>query len=116
MDGQRRDGQDHVDGVQSIEADVGEEIDVVLADLPGAGYEWVAREVPVGLVRLTPDRVDPPPSEPGASRLRTFRFAARTQGSYDLGFDLVRPWEPPDVAPARQHRVAVVVGPGRGRE
>lgn len=113
MDGQRNNDQEHVDSRQSIEAYEGEELDVVLADLPGAGYEWVPHEVPAGLVLLTTDWADPLPPELGSSRRRAFRFAARQAGSYDVVFDLLRPWEVSDVAPARRHTVAVVVRPTR---
>lgn len=114
MSGQRQDGHDDLDPGevvtgQDIEAYVGQELDVVLADLPGAGFGWVPREVPAGLALLSSDWTGGVPSEPGASRARTFRFAARRPGSYDLAFDLVRPWEPTEVAPARRHTVAVVV-------
>lgn len=113
MDGQRTDDQDPVDGGQSIETYAGEELEVVLADLPGAGYEWVPREVPAGLVLLGTDWGEPEPSHPGTARRRAFRLAAQQPGSYVLAFDLVRPWEPTDVAPATQHTVAVVVRPAR---
>lgn len=111
MCGQRTDDQEHVGGGQNIEAYAGDELDVVLADRPGAGYEWVPRPVPAGLVLVGTDWAGPEPSQPGASRPRTFRFAARQPGSYRLAFDLVRPWEPPDVPPAQQHTVTVVVWP-----
>jgi predicted secreted protein len=111
MNGQRDDDQDGPASTQSIEATVGEELDVVLADLPGAGYEWTPREVPLGLPLASTGWAEPIPEETGASRRRLFRFAARQPGTYDLVFDLVRPWEAPDVAPARQHTASVTVHP-----
>jgi hypothetical protein len=111
MNGQRDDDQEPAVSSQSIDAYVGEELDVVLADLPGAGYEWTPREVPLGLPLASTGWAEPVPSEPGSSRGRRFRFAARLPGTYDLVFDLVRPWEAPDVAPARQHTASVTVLP-----
>lgn len=113
MDGQREDENEHTPGAQRLDGYAGEELAVVLADLPGAGYEWGPRGVPEGLVLLGRDWADPLVSEPGAARRRTFRFAARRAGSYELTFDLRRPWESPDVAPAGQHEVSVLVRPPR---
>lgn len=109
MDGQRGDDQEHIDAVQRIQRYEGEELDVVLADLPGAGYEWVPGDVPSGLILLATDWVAPLPEEAGASRGRAFRFRAERAGSYELTFDLQRPWEPLDVTPARRQVVAVSV-------
>ena len=113
MSGQRDDDQNHGHGGQSIEAAEGQEFDVVLADLPGAGYEWVLGEVPTGLALLSVDWAGPLPADAGASRPKAFRFSAEKPGSYDLVFDLVRPWEQSDVPPARQHSVTVEVAPQR---
>jgi inhibitor of cysteine peptidase len=109
MNGQRDDDQDHVLTTQSIEANVGDELDIVLPDIPGSGYEWAVRKVPDGLPFVSTEWAEPLPAEVGASRARTFRFAARRPGEYDVGFDLVRPWESPDVAPVRQHTASVTV-------
>lgn len=109
MDGQRGEDQDHVEGVQRIQRYEGEELDVVLSDLPGAGYEWAPRSVPSGLVLLAADWATPVPPAVGASRGRTFRFRAERAGTYELLFDLRRPWEPHDVPPPERHVVSVVV-------
>ena len=113
MSGQRDDGQDSVNDPDSIETFVREEFEVVLADLPGAGYEWVPRAVPAGLAFLSTDWAGPVPPDAGASRRKAFRFSAEQQGIYHLVFDLVRPWEGSDVTPQRQHTVSVLVGPSR---
>lgn len=111
MSGQRNDGENLHHGESTIEASEGEQFEVVLADLPGAGYEWVPRELPPGVVLLTTDWADPLPPDAGASRRRSFRLAAEQPGVYRLVFQLVRPWESPDVAPAREHTVSVEVAP-----
>ena len=109
MSGQRSNGENLRHGEATIETSEGQGFDVVLADLPGAGYEWVPHEVPPGVVLLTADWADPLPTEAGASRRRSFRFAAEQPGSHTLVFHLVRPWESPDTAPAGEHTVSVEV-------
>jgi predicted secreted protein len=111
MSGQRNDGENLRHDESGIETFEGQEFEVVLADLPGAGYEWVPREVPPGLVLLTADWADPLPGQAGASRRRSFRLAAERPGSFRLVFQLVRPWESADVAPAGEHTVSVEVAP-----
>ena len=113
MCGQRDDDQNSGHGGGSLKTSVGEEFDVVLADLPGAGYEWVLGEVPAGLTLLTTEWAGPLPADVGASRPKAFRFSAEQPGTYDLVFDLVRPWEQSDVTPARRHSVTVEVAERR---
>jgi predicted secreted protein len=110
MGGQRTDGQDQVGDAQSVEVAVGDEFVIVLADLPGAGYEWVPRDEPPGLSLLSSAvRPDVAPSSTGASTPRTFRYTGREPGTYALGFDLLRPWEPAGTEPAAHHDVTVLV-------
>ena len=111
MSGQRNDDENLRHDGSMIETSEGEQFEVVLADLPGAGYEWVPREMPSGVVLLTTDWADPLPPDAGASRRRAFRLAAEQPGSYRLVFQLVRPWESSDVAPAGEHTVSVEVTP-----
>jgi predicted secreted protein len=90
---------------------LGETFEVTLADLPGAGYRWVVTEIPDG-VRLVDDHPVAPGSERlGSPRPRTFEFQADREGSYDLHFELVRPWEPRETTrPADERDITVDVG------
>lgn len=109
MDGQRGDGQERLDAVQSFRRYEGEELDVVLSDLPSAGYEWSPVDVPQGVVLLSAEWAAPVPPALGASRGRLFRFRAERAGTYELLFDLRRPWEPHDVPPHERRVVSLVV-------
>jgi predicted secreted protein len=88
----------------------GEEFQLPLADLPGAGYRWTLTEVPDGITLVDSDWAEPIPELAGASRARSFRFQAQRAGDYDLRFELVRPWEPREsVPPADTRTVSVTV-------
>jgi predicted secreted protein len=108
MSGQRSSGQDPVNDEETVQAAAGEQFEVTVADLPGAGYEWVARDVPAGLAELGEDWAEPASELVGASRRRTFRFLAERPGSYQLVLELRRPWEH-DRPPARTRTVEVHV-------
>jgi predicted secreted protein len=108
MSGQRESGQDPVNDEQTIRADAGAEFEVTVADLPGAGYEWVARDVPAGLAAVGADWAEPAPDLVGGSRRHTFRFRAERSGSYQLVLELCRHWEH-DRPPARTSTIRVEV-------
>jgi predicted secreted protein len=110
MSGQRNSGQGPVNDAETVETLAGESFEVTVADLPGAGYEWVARDVPPGLIELGEDWAEPVPEGVGASRRRTFRFRAELPGSYRLVLELRRPWEH-GLPPARTRSLAVQVTP-----
>jgi predicted secreted protein len=110
VSGQRGDDQERVNDAESVAAVSGTEFAVTVADLPGAGYEWVAGAVPAGLTVVGEDWAEPVPSGVGASRRRTFHLRADRAGSYELVLELRRPWEH-DEPPARTHTVLVTVAP-----
>jgi predicted secreted protein len=112
VSGQRDEGQEQVNDAESVAAVSGAEFEVTVADLPGAGYEWVAGALPPGLTMVGEDWAEPVPSEVGASRRRTFRLRAGDAGTYELVLELRRPWEH-DKPPARRHTVLVTVEPSR---
>jgi predicted secreted protein len=72
----------------------GDGFDVLLADLPGAGYVWTPAEVPAGLTlietqgeaRMTTDVV-------GSAQPKVMRFRAERAGDYEIVFTFARPWE-----------------------
>jgi predicted secreted protein len=110
MSGQRNSDQDPVNDAETLLAEVGGWFEVTLADLPGAGYEWVVPAVPEGLTELGADWAEPVPAGVGGSRRRTFRFRAERPGSHRLVLELRRPWEH-DRPPARTRTVTVLVEP-----
>ena len=85
----------------------GGEFDVVLADLPGAGYRWQLQALPDGIEALPVEHEVAEPDLLGGSERSAHRYRATLPGTYELVFDLVRPWEA--AAPAEQHRVQVIV-------
>ena len=95
-----------------ISATVGALVSVEVADLPGAGYRWVARDVPDG-VRAVAGRGDPVPQpvpdRVGGTVRGAVSLVADRPGSYVVVLALVRPWEGPDVAPAATRVVALDV-------
>ena len=95
-----------------ITATVGAPVTVEVADLPGAGYRWVARDIPDG-VRVVGDEsetvLEPVPDRVGGTARGVLRFVAERPGSYVLVLALVRPWEGADVAPAATRIVALDV-------
>jgi predicted secreted protein len=93
----------------AVSAAVGEVVELAVEELPGAGYRWVVREVPDGVV-LVDEVLGAPPSPPGlvgGVARRTLRFRVDQPGSHRLELVLVRPWEPPEVPPARRRIVTV---------
>ena len=112
MGGQRSGGQGPVEPEQSLEVAIGETVDLTVEDLPGAGYRWVVRSLPAGLVVLDED-ADPAPapesSSVGGAARRTVRLRAEAAGEHLVELAFVRPWEQPEVAPARLRRVLVIV-------
>ena len=121
MDGQRDDGQDGVERRQSTPAGdvedvvvtVGGVVELVVDDLPGAGYRWVLRAVPAGLVPLE-EEPEPRSGAVGTGTVggvarRTVRLRAEAVGRYPLELVFVRPWEPAEVPAARVRHVTVTV-------
>ena len=86
----------------------GDDFDVTLADLPGAGYSWTAAPVPSGLTLVETQATTPAADVVGASQRKTMRFRADRAGDYELVFTYARPWED---APAEWRTIAVHVHP-----
>ena len=94
----------------------GGEFDVVLADLPGAGYRWQLQSVPDGIEALPVEHEVAEPDLLGGSERSAHRYRATLPGTYELVFDLVRPWEaaaPAGAPPGAGHRVGARI---RGTE
>jgi predicted secreted protein len=93
----------------AMDVTVGTDFEVTLPDQPGAGYRWVADDLPSG-VELTAE--DAPPGDSsgrvGEAMPRRFLFRAREPGAFRLSFRLVRPWEPETTAPRQTHALEVV--------
>jgi predicted secreted protein len=90
----------------------GQEFEVPLADLPGAGYRWTLTEVPDGITLIESSWAAAPSELAGAARPRAFLFRADEAGDYDLQFEFVRPWEQRESTPPADARtVSVSVRP-----
>ena len=112
MDGQRPEDQEQVEPRQSARLGEGELFDLTMDDLPGAGYQWVVRELPDGLTVVSDEVASPPASAGvGGPARRTMTVRGDRAGTYDLLLELVRPWEPAGTPPADIRQVAVQVDP-----
>jgi predicted secreted protein len=112
VDGQRPEDQEQVEPGQSARLREGEVVDLTMDDLPGAGYQWVVRQLPDGLT-VVADEVAPPSSSAGVggSARRTLTVRGDRAGTYDVLLELVRPWEPAGTPPVDSRQVAVQVDP-----
>jgi inhibitor of cysteine peptidase len=95
--------------LEGMDVTVGDDFEVTLPDQPGAGYRWVAADVPAG-VELAAENASggDGSGRVGAALPRTFLFRAREPGTFRLSFRLVRPWESEGTAPAQTHEIEVV--------
>lgn len=105
MGGQRSGGETEPDA--DISVVVGAEFEVVLADLPGAGYSWQLQTLPDGIEASPVEHEVADPDLLGGSERSAHPYRATVPGSYELVFDLVRSWEA--TAPAAQQRVRIRV-------
>jgi predicted secreted protein len=111
VDGQRPEDQEQVEHRQNVRLGEGEVVDLTMDDLPGAGYQWVVRELPDGLTVVSDEMAPPSPSAGvGGPARRTMTVRGDRAGTYDLLLELVRPWEPAGT-PADTRQVAVQVDP-----
>jgi inhibitor of cysteine peptidase len=74
-----------------IEARVGDELVLQLAENPTTGYRW--QPEPGLLASAQEDHFEPATGATGAGGVRTLRFFLSMPGSSDLAFCLRRPWE-----------------------
>lgn len=112
MSGQRPE-PDEISAGRQVALSVGDEFEVSAEDLPGAGFRWVAVDVPAGLTVVADDVAvaEPGGGSVGGPARRTFRVRGDAPGSYLLRLVLVRTWDPPDTAPKATTTVAVTVRP-----
>jgi predicted secreted protein len=85
----------------------------MLADLPGAGYAWTAREIPAGLTLTETTASTADPDLVGAPIEQVMHFRADRAGDYELVFTFARPWEN---RPAETRTVTVRVRPREAEE
>ena len=89
--------QIHLSAAQSgclIEARVGDELVLQLAENPTTGYRW--QPEPGLQASAREDRFEPAAAAPGAGGVRTLRFLLSIPGRSDLTFCMRRPWEVED--------------------
>jgi predicted secreted protein len=78
---------------ETLEAVTGQEVEVALESFPGSGAIWHHHNAaPEILEFLGETRTATDESIGGAVR-QSFRFRADRPGSYELSFELKRPWE-----------------------
>jgi len=79
------------DDGRSVEADVGETVELVLDEPVGGGYQW-SWEIPDGLSEVVDDH-RPAGVAPGAAGQRALQVQVHRPGAHRLGASLGRPWE-----------------------
>jgi predicted secreted protein len=72
---------------------VGEAFEVMLADLPGAGYLWTPGDIPPGLTLIDTRQAPPATDVVGSPQSQVVRFRADLAGDYEIAFTFGRPWE-----------------------
>jgi len=88
----QREGEEIPHGLP-VDVVEGERFEVILADLPGAGYVWEPDEVAAGLTLLEEELTASATGVAVASQRKAIRFRADRAGDYVLAFTLARPWE-----------------------
>lgn len=82
----------------------GDEFDVRLEAIPGAGYRWQLGSLPDGVTHIGSESHQRAAAAPGDPSEQVFRFRADRPGQFTLRFELKRPWESSAV---RTHEVRV---------
>src|SRR5260221_4956910 len=93
-----------VDADGTVEADVGDTVEVVLPETPSNGFVWASQTQAPALRLMTEDRAHAS-RVPGAEGAHHFIFRVESVGQTDLRFALARPWEKAE--PAATFRVSV---------
>jgi len=98
------------DDGKTIQAIVGQTIEVSLPSNPTTGYEWLIRGNPALLTFITSEFVADAQGQKriGAGGTQKLRFEASAAGNVAIVLDYKRPWEK-DKAPAKTFTVAVEV-------
>jgi predicted secreted protein len=77
-----------------IEAKLGVPFEIRVEQLGSAGYQWLVRPLPSGVVLLDSDVAPPGPDDPpGSPGLQRFRFSASLAGTHVVELDRKRAWE-----------------------
>jgi predicted secreted protein len=76
-----------------VNAAPGTEIVLQLAASPTTGYVWQARSVPPGLTVVGQSFAPADSKSVGGGGVESVRVLVNASGTYDLVFELKRPWE-----------------------
>ena len=88
----------------TVEAAVGDTIEIVLPESPTSGFKW-ASQTETAVVRLDSEERVHTARPPGAQGEHHFKFRVEAAGRAELQFELGRPWE--KTKPAATFRVSV---------
>ena len=101
-----------VKGDEQVRAQVGDTVELRLAESAGTGYRWTTGEVP-DHVRLVSESFEAPADAgPGVGGHRVVRLLAASPGDQTVTLRLARGWEG---SAAREHRVRLRVEPAAGQ-
>src|SRR4051794_18340126 len=81
------------DAGRTVQASVGDEVDITLDENASTGYLWTCSTSSSAVLQDLPTPDQAAPTAPGAQRLRHFRFRAATQGQVVVRCARKRPWE-----------------------
>ena len=89
---------------QHVAAQVGDTLDIALAETPGSGFQWRLAGPPAGCTVISEARAPGDAQHPGQPGSHRWQMTVGAAGTHTLAFALARGWE----GTARQ-RVAISV-------
>lgn len=91
----------------TVAVQVGDHIEIILAEQGSTGYLWEVVDSPEGLELIASDLTTAGGTAPGATAQRRFTFEVRAAVAGTLRLDRRRPWEP-DRVPAESFEARLV--------
>lgn len=89
---------------------IGQQIELKLPSLGGAGYQWFQQSPPTNVISLS-DTIIPPNSEMGVggAGVHVFTITGKTKGVYTLHLQQKRVWEDDSIAPINEKMLTIEV-------
>jgi predicted secreted protein len=89
---------------------IGQQIELSLPSLGGAGYQWLQKSPPTNIISLS-DTIIPPNSSAGIGGGGThiFTITGKTKGIYTLHLQQKRVWENDSIAPINEKILTIEV-------
>jgi len=78
---------------RQIEATVNEELEIVLAETPTAGYRWMTKSTGEPVCRLLEEIAQPNTAGVGGTGHRLWKFRAVAPGMGEIALNYLRPWD-----------------------